>query len=115
MIETRGAAVYKKKISKCKNRNLKEEKACTEKMGKKQVCRSDKKSDYKKVSCNEKDVACGSKRKSFSVRDSEEEKGKKKIKQDGNAIPSSGDNTKVCFDFFLNYFLYIFSCYFVFD
>ena len=100
MIETRGAAVYKKKISKCKNRNLKEEKACTEKMGKKQVCRSDKKSDYKKVSSNEKDVACGSKRKSFSVRDSEEEKGKKKIKQDGNAIPSSGDNTKVCFDFF---------------
>ena len=79
MIETRGAAVYKKKISMCKNRNLKEEKAaCTEKMGKKQVCRSDKKSDYKKVSCNEKDVACGSKRKSFSVRDSEEEKGKKK-------------------------------------
>ena len=42
------------------------------------MCRSDKKSDYKKVSCNEKDVACGSKRKSFSVRDSEEEKGKKK-------------------------------------
>ena len=79
------------------------------------MCRSDKKSDYKKVSCNEKDVACGSNRKSFSVRDSEEEKGKKKIKQDGNAIPSSGDNTKVCFDFFLNCFLYIFSCYFVFD
>ena len=78
MIETRGAAVYKKKISKCKNPNLKEEKACTEKMGKKQVCRSDKKSNYKKVSSNEKDVACGSKRKSFSVRDSEEEKGKKK-------------------------------------
>ena len=55
---------------------MKEKKACTEKMGKKQVCRSDKKSDYKKVSSNEKDVACGSKRKSSS-RHSKEEKGKK--------------------------------------
>ena len=69
----------------------------------------------KKVSSPEKDVECGSKKKSSRVCHSKEEKGKNKMKRDGGGNPSYGDNRKVSFDFFLNYFLYIFSCYSVFD
>ena len=54
----------------------------------------------KKVSSNEKDVECGSKKKSSRVCHSKEEKGKNKMKRDGGGNPSYGDNRKVSFDFF---------------
>ena len=54
----------------------------------------------KKVSSNEKDVECGSKKKSSRVCHSKEEKGKNKMKRDGGGNPCYGDNRKVSFDFF---------------
>ena len=86
-------------------------------MGKKHVCKSDKKRQYKKISPFEKEGGSGSKRK---ARHSEEDKGKKKMKLDGGQIPSSGevpvsvgDDVKV--RFFLLIFLYYFCFYFISD
>ena len=117
MVETRGDAAKEKKSSKSKKPNLKEEKSCAQKMGKKHVCTSDKKRQYKKVSPSEKESGFGSKRKDHH---SEEDKGKKKMKLDGGQIPSSdevpvsvGDDVKVSFIFLLIFCIVFF--YFVSD
>ena len=87
-------------------------------MGKKHVCTSDKKCQYKKVPPSEKEGGSGSKRK---ARHPEEDKGKKKMILDGGQIPSSGevsvsvgDDVKVSFVFLLIFFvLFLFLFHFL--